>query len=278
MIRLSLLAAITMVAFAGNSVLNRMALAEEQISPDAFAAIRLTSGAFALAVLVSFSQKGLGWLGKGSAVGAISLAVYAIGFSFAYLRIDAGLGALLLFGVVQITMFASALINRQESISTLRWLGTGMAFGGLVLLLLPGAAAPSLPFAALMIVSALGWGFYTLAGKQATDPLASTAANFLYAAPAGLIAWTLAPSTEILTPTGVSLALLSGIVTSGMGYALWYFILPQLRTTTAALAQLTVPVIAAVGGFLLLREDITLIFVVAAALVLAGVGISLRRL
>lgn len=277
MIRLSLLAAITMVAFAGNSILNRMALAEELISPDAFAAIRLTSGAFALAVLVSFSQKGLGWLGKGSAVGAISLAVYAIGFSFAYLRIDAGLGALLLFGVVQITMFASALINRQESISTLRWLGTGMAFGGLVLLLLPGAAAPSLPFAALMIVSALGWGFYTLAGKQATDPLASTAANFLYAAPAGLIAWTLAPSTEILTPTGVSLALLSGIVTSGMGYALWYFILPQLRTTTAALAQLTVPVIAAVGGFLLLREDITLIFVVAAALVLAGVGISLRR-
>ena len=277
MIRLSLLAAITMVAFAGNSIVNRMALAEELISPDAFAAIRLTSGALALAVLVSFSQKGLGWLGKGSAVGAISLAVYAIGFSFAYLRIDAGLGALLLFGVVQITMFASALINRQESISTLRWLGTGMAFGGLVLLLLPGAAAPSLPFAALMIVSALGWGFYTLAGKQATDPLASTTANFLYAAPAGLIAWTLAPSTEILTPAGVSLALLSGIVTSGMGYALWYFILPQLRTTTAALAQLTVPVIAAVGGFLLLREDITLIFVVAAALVLAGVGISLRR-
>ena len=277
MIRLSLLAAITMVAFAGNSILNRMALAEELISPDAFAAIRLTSGALALAVLVSFSQKGLGWLGKGSAVGAISLAVYAIGFSFAYLRIDAGLGALLLFGVVQITMFASALINRQESISTLRWLGTGMAFGGLVLLLLPGAAAPSLPFAALMIVSALGWGFYTLAGKQATDPLASTAANFLYAAPAGLIAWTLAPSTEILTPTGVSLALLSGIVTSGMGYALWYFILPQLRTTTAALAQLTVPVIAAAGGVLLLREDMTLIFVVATALVLAGVGISLRR-
>jgi len=276
-IRLSLLAAITMVAFAGNSIVNRMALAEELISPDAFAAIRLTSGAFALAVLVCFSRKGLGWLGKGSAVGAISLAVYAIGFSFAYLRIDAGLGALLLFGVVQITMFASALINRQESISTLRWLGTGMAFGGLVLLLLPGAAAPSLPFAALMIVSALGWGFYTLAGKQATDPLASTTANFLYAVPAGLIAWTLAPSTEILTPTGVSLALLSGIVTSGMGYALWYFILPQLRTTTAALAQLTVPVIAAVGGFLLLREDITLIFVVAAALVLAGVGISLRR-
>ena len=277
MIRLSLLAAITMVAFAGNSILNRMALAEELISPDAFAAIRLTSGALALAVLVSFSQKGLGWLGKGSAVGAISLAVYAIGFSFAYLRIDAGLGALLLFGVVQITMFTSALINRQESISTLRWLGTGMAFGGLVLLLLPGAAAPSLPFAALMIVSALGWGFYTLAGKQATDPLASTAANFLYAAPAGLIAWTLAPSTEILTPAGVSLALLSGIVTSGMGYALWYFILPQLRTTTAALAQLTVPVIAAVGGVLLLREDMTLIFVVATALVLAGVGISLRR-
>lgn len=266
-----------MVAFAGNSILNRMALAEARISPDAFAAIRLASGAMALAVLVSLRQRGFDWLGKGSAVGAISLAVYAIGFSFAYLRIDAGLGALLLFGVVQITMFATAILNRQEIISLWRWIGTAIALGGIVLLLLPGAAAPSLPFAALMIISALGWGFYTLAGKQAKDPLASTAANFMYAAPAGLVAWTLAPSNEILTTSGVGLALLSGIVTSGMGYALWYLILPQLRTTTAALAQLTVPVIAATGGVLLLGEGVTPLFICASVLVLAGVGLSLRR-
>lgn len=266
-----------MMAFAGNSILNRLALTEELISPDAFAAIRLASGAMALGVLVSLTQRGFGWLGKGSAVGAVSLAVYAIGFSFAYLQIDAGLGALLLFGVVQITLFAAAILNRQEVISTRRWLGTAMALGGLVLLLLPGAAAPSLPFAALMIVSALGWGFYTLAGKQAKDPLASTAANFLYAAPAGLIAWALAPSSEILTSSGVGLALLSGIVTSGMGYALWYLILPKLRTTTAALAQLTVPIIAATGGVVLLGEGLTPIFIGASVLVLAGVGISLRR-
>ena len=266
-----------MVAFAGNSILNRMALAEALISPDAFAAIRLASGAMALAVLVSLRQRRFDWLGQGSAVGAISLAVYAIGFSFAYLKIDAGLGALLLFGVVQITMFATAILNRQEIISLWRWIGTAIALGGLVLLLLPGAAAPSLPFAALMIISALGWGFYTLAGKQAKDPLASTAANFLYAAPAGLVAWALAPSTEILTTSGVGLALLSGIVTSGMGYALWYLILPQLRTTTAALAQLTVPVIAATGGVLLLGEGVTPLFIGASVLVLAGVGLSLRR-
>ena len=277
MIRLTLLVAITMVAFAGNSILNRMALAEALISPDAFAAIRLASGAMALAVLVSLRQRGFDWLGKGSAVGAISLAVYAIGFSFAYLKIDAGLGALLLFGVVQITMFATAILNRQEIISLWRWIGTAIALGGLVLLLLPGAAAPSLPFAALMIISALGWGFYTLAGKQAKDPLASTAANFLYAAPAGLVAWALAPSNEILTTSGVGLALLSGIVTSGMGYALWYLILPKLRTTTAALAQLTVPVIAATGGVLLLGEGVTPLFIGASVLVLAGVGLSLRR-
>lgn len=277
MIRLSLLAVLTMVAFASNSLLNRVALAEGLISPDAFAAIRLTSGALALGFMVSLRQKTLSWLGKGTAVGAIALAVYAIGFSFAYLRIDAGLGALLLFGVVQITMFAAALVNQQESISPQRWIGTGIAFAGLILLLLPGAAAPSLPFVALMMVSALGWGFYTLAGKQATDPLASTAANFLYAAPAGLIVWALVPTAGPMTGAGVGLALLSGIVTSGMGYALWYFILPKLRTTTAALAQLTVPIIAAVGGVILLGEGMTLVFVLSAALVLFGVGLSLRR-
>lgn len=277
MIQLGLLTVLTLIAFAGNSILNRMALAEALISPEAFAAIRLTSGALALGLMVSLRQRSARWLRKGSAVGATALGVYAIGFSFGYLRIDAGLGALLLFGVVQITMFAAALIHRQETISRARWFGTAMAFGGLVLLLLPGTVAPSPVFAAMMVISAVAWGVYSLVGKSATEPLASTAANFLYAAPAALLVWFFIPPTAALTSSGVGLALLSGVVTSGMGYALWYYILPQLRTTTAALTQVTVPIIAALGGILLLGEEITLAFIASAVLVLAGVVVSLRR-
>ncbi len=277
MIQRGLLTVLTLIAFAGNSILNRMALAEALISPEAFAAIRLTSGALALGLMVSLHQRNTRWLGKGSIIGATALGVYAIGFSFGYLRIDAGLGALLLFGVVQITMFAAALIQRQETISSARWFGTAVAFGGLVLLLLPGTVAPSPVFAAMMVVSAIAWGVYSLVGKNATDPLASTAANFLCAAPAALLVWAFIPPTAALTPQGVGLALLSGIVTSGMGYALWYAILPQLRTTTAALTQVTVPIIAALGGILLLGEGLTITFIASAALVLVGVAVSLRR-
>ncbi len=284
MIRLGFLTVLTLFAFAGNSLLNRMALADSLISAEAYAAIRLGGGALALGVIVTLSRQSLGWLTNGTLIGAVSLAVYAIGFSYGYLRIDAGLGALLLFGVVQVTMFAAALAARQEAISVQRWIGTGIALAGLALLLLPGSVAPSPLFAAMMITSAIAWGFYTLAGKNATNPLASTAANFVYAAVAGVIAWwfvTLVPAAGSaptpMTAAGVGLALTSGIVTSGMGYALWYLILPQLRTTTAALAQVTVPVITAVGGVILLGETVTATFIIAAALVLAGVAFSLRR-
>ena len=150
MIQRGLLTVLTLIAFAGNSILNRMALAEALISPEAFAAIRLTSGALALGLMVSLHQRNTRWLGKGSIIGATALGVYAIGFSFGYLRIDAGLGALLLFGVVQITMFAAALIQRQETISSARWFGTAVAFGGLVLLLLPGTIVEVLPSSGLL--------------------------------------------------------------------------------------------------------------------------------
>ena len=284
MIRLSFLTVLTLLAFAGNSLLNRMALADALISAEAYAAIRLGGGALALSLMVSLSRQSFDWLAKGSVVGAVSLAVYAIGFSYGYLWIEAGLGALLLFGVVQVTMFTAALMARQEAISVSRWIGTGIALTGLALLLLPGSVAPSPLFAAMMVTSAIAWGFYTLAGKNATSPLASTAANFVFAAIVSLVAWLIvallpaagsAPTP--MTAKGIALALTSGIVTSAMGYALWYLILPQLRTTTAALAQVTVPVITAVGGMILLGEALTLNFVIAAALVLSGVAFSLRR-
>ena len=281
MLQLSLLTTLTMIAFAGNSILNRMALADELIAPDVFAALRLTSGAIALALLMGVRQRSLAWVRAGSVTGAAALAVYAVGFSFAYVRIDAGLGALLLFGVVQVTLFAAALLARRETIHATRWLGTGLALVGLAVLVLPGlpgtTVAPSPAFAALMVVSALAWGFYTLAGREAVDPLASTAANFLFATPVALAVWLIVPASLDASPRGVFLALLSGVVTSGLGYALWYFILPQLRTTTAALAQLTVPLLAALGGVLLLGESLTLSFAVAAFLVLSGIGLSLRR-
>lgn len=280
--RLFALTALTMLAFAGNSILNRLALADGSIAPDAFALIRLFSGALVLAVLVVATRPhGMtGWLRQGTVVGALSLAVYAVSFSFAYVGMDAGFGALLLFAVVQVTMFAAALVGRQETIGRMRWIGTLMALGGLAILLLPGSSAPPLLYALLMISGAVAWGFYTLAGKSSTDPLAATAANFVFATPVALAAWLLVPAS--LAPGGIStggvfLALLSGIVTSGLGYALWYSVLPRLRTTTAALSQLTVPVTAAAGGIVLLGEALTLTFALATLLVIAGIALSLRR-
>lgn len=347
--RLFVLTALAMLAFAGNSILNRLALADGLIAPGSFALIRLISGALMLALLVQLrprlrgqasgrvneeatqsaqpsaspsatkgaTQGGRGdWLRQGSLVGALSLAVYAVGFSFAYLGMDAGLGALLLFGVVQVTMFGAALVRQREVIGRLRWLGTGMALLGLAILLLPGASAPEPLFAVLMIAAAVAWGFYTLAGRVAQDPLAATAANFVLASAfaagltllAGGLTWLLpsaagsALSSAIaaalgvaaetaagmemaagegavmnLSAAGVALALLSGVVTSGLGYALWYSALPRLRTTTAALSQLSVPILAAGGGVLLLGESLSLMLLVATVLVVAGIGVSLRR-
>lgn len=274
--RLFLLTALTMTAFAANSVLNRMALVEDGMGPASFAAIRLVSGALALAALVVLRQSGAGLrlTGPGRITGTLSLALYVLGFSFAYVTLDAGLGALILFGGVQVTMFAGAVLAR-EAIPPARWIGAGVALTGLVVLFWPeGATAPPLAGALLMIAAALGWGIYSLAGRGAGDPLGETAANFVLAAPLGLIAVLLLP--DGVTARGVLLACMSGIVTSGLGYALWYTVLPRLQASVAAVAQLTVPLIALAGGIVFLGEALTLRFALAAALVLGGVALSLR--
>lgn len=269
--RLIFLAALVMTAFAANSVLNRLALAEGAIGPGAFAAIRLASGAAALCFLVLLSRKSMHWLRPGRIWPVLALAVYVGGFSFGYVSMDAGLGALILFGVVQLTMFAGALLAR-ETVPVRTWTGAAIAFAGLVWLLWPaGAGAPPLAAAALMVAAGLGWGLYSLIGRRADDPLAETAINFALATPIGLALWLQPFHAEFATAPGIGLAMLSGIVTSGLGYALWYAVLPRLSASAAAIAQLTVPPIAMAGGVVILAEPLTLRFALASMLVLGGV-------
>jgi drug/metabolite transporter (DMT)-like permease len=269
--RLFLLTALTMLAFAANSVLNRWAVGLGHIGAVEFAMIRLVAGAVVLAVLVLWLRGGWAWPGaQGRVAGVLGLSAYLVGFSLAYLGLDAGTGALVLFGTVQVTMFAGALISR-EVVPTRRWLGAGLALGGLALIAAPGAAAAG-PLA-LMAVAGVGWGLYSLAGRGAADPLAATAWNFLLSVPLvlplGLVGRVVLPDA-----TGVALAVVSGAATSGLGYALWYAILPRLGAARAAVAQLTVPVLAALGGATLLAELPGLRFWLASVLVLGGVALA----
>lgn len=264
-----------MLAFAANSVLNRMALAGGHIGAGEFGTIRLFAGAAMLAALCAGLRGGLRLGGPGRITGILALLTYIYGFSLAYGALDAGLGALLLFGTVQITMFAGGLVQR-EAMPARRWIGAGLALAGLAWLLWPTGPAQVSPVHGLFMAAAgVGWGIYSLAGRKAGDALQATAANFILAAPPGLVigfALPLEPVTIALP--GVILAVLSGAVTSGMGYALWYTVLPKLPASVAAVAQLTVPVIAIAGGMLLLGEVLELKTLLASALVLGGVAVS----
>ena len=276
--RLALLTALTMLAFAANSILNRMALAEGDIDALGFVLIRVVSGAVVLVALALIQRRGLPMFRPGRIVGALSLCLYLLGFSIAYVRLDAGLGALILFGCVQITMFAGAIIG-GESVPPARWLGAGVAMVGLGWLVWPsGAVSVPVLGSVFMALAGIGWGLYSLAGRKAGDPLAATAANFLWAVPVCLIIpLTLPVQMEPVdvTTRGIVLACLSGGVTSGLGYALWYSLLPQLKATVAGLVQLSAPVIAILGGVLLLGEALTLRLVLAAAIVLGGIAVGL---
>ncbi|GAW36279.1 EamA-like transporter family protein [Roseovarius sp. A-2] len=275
--RLVLLTVLTMIAFAANSVLNRMALADGSIDATSFGTIRLIAGAVMLAALCLALRGGLHLRGPGRVTGVLALLVYIYGFSTAYNVLDAGLGALILFGVVQITMFAGGLVAR-EAMPARHWVGATLAFAGLAWLLWPGAGPQiSVPHGLIMAAAGVGWGVYSLTGRLNTDALQATAANFILAAPLGLLigfALPLGPQGTILGTQGIVLAIVSGAVTSGLGYALWYRVLPGLASSVAAVAQLTVPVIAMAGGMLFLGESLSLQFILASALVLGGVAIS----
>lgn len=269
--RLFLLTALTMLAFAGNSVLNRMAVAAGHIGAVEFALIRLVSGAAMLGLLLAL--RGRVWPGLARrGPGVLGLLVYLFGFSYAYRGLDAGTGALILFGAVQVTMFAGAVLAR-EAVPARRWAGAGLALAGLSLMALPGASAPPLAPVLLMAGAGLGWGIYSLAGRRAADPLAATAWNFFLSVPLALL---VALASGLVMPSiqGVALAVISGAMTSGLGYALWYALVPQLGAARAAVAQLTVPILAAMGGAILIAEAPGWRFVAASVLVLGGVALA----
>lgn len=263
---------LALVAFAANSVLCRLALLHSAIDPASFSSIRLASGAVALWIIVRCRRGRAGLGGSWSSAGA--LFVYAASFSFAYVTLQAGVGALLLFGAVQITMIGAGMWAGERMI-TGQWGGLVIALGGLVTLVLPGLSAPPFGGAALMLTAGLAWGIYSLQGRGLEDPIGATAGNFLRTIPlTGLLSATTLSWTRI-DEWGIAYAMLSGALASGAGYAVWYAALRGLTATRAAIVQLTVPVLAAFGGVVILNEPITLRFVLAAATVLGGIAVVL---
>ncbi len=310
------LVCIAMLAFAANSLLCRMALANTDIDPGLFTTIRLASGALCLTLLVAFTarrsllasnkseQSASGTEGgavniksaaagtnsaatntspiaaikqQASIAGALSLFVYAIAFSYAYISMSTGTGALLLFGAVQLTMISVGLL-KGERFAAFQWLGFLLAFAGLVILLLPGASAPPLFSALLMVSAGIAWGFYSLLGKKSNAPLLLSAGNFLYATllTLPLVMWLWVTSTWQWSNEGVFYALASGIVASGCGYAIWYKALPLIQSTTAATVQLSVPVIATLMGWAFLAEAISLQIMIASLMTLGGIWLVIK--
>lgn len=265
---------VTMVSFASNSVLNRVAVDSEAIDPSSFAMIRVFAGAMALVILVVLRSDRIpiGSVTKASVFGAVSLSAYMVGFSLAYVTLDAGLGALILFGTVQVSMFGWGALSGSRP-SRRQLFGAATAFAGLVLALWPSETnGVDASGALLMLVAGLGWAAYTLLGRKSKDPLVSTATNFLLATPMLFVLLIGAVSHAALS--GIALAILSGAVTSGMGYALWYQILPSLSAQSAAVVQLSVPIIAIVAGAMLLGELISIGVVAATAMVLGGIALA----
>ncbi len=270
--RTTLLAAFAIAAFAGNSLLTRAALGDGLLGWEMFTGLRLSSGAAALVLLAGLRSS----IPKPADLpGIVALAAYAVFFSLSYLALGAATGALILFATVQITMVATALAHGEKS-GAKQAAGMALALVGLVWLLLPGAVAPSLPAAAAMVVAGVAWGAYTLLGRNAGAPLAHTARNFLGCIPlaAALIIWAWVAG-ETLTTSGILLALASGAITSGIGYAVWYAVLPAIGTSLAAVLQLLVPVVAAIGGLVWLGEALTLPLVGASVLILTGIAMNI---
>ncbi len=263
-----------LVAFASNSILCRLALASSRIDPATFTTVRVASGAAMLALIASLRRARAPEDTRAGWVSAAFLFVYAIAFSFSYVSLSAGTGALILFGCVQTTMLGAAL-RAGERPRAIEWLGVATAIAGLVYLVLPGLAAPSPAGAALMAAAGVAWGLYSLRGRGSRDPLADTARNFLCAVPFTLAVSLAALSRAHASRDGVLLAAASGAISSGIGYVIWYAALRGLSATRAATVQLSVPVIAALGGIAFLGEHLTTRLVVAATLILGGVGVTL---
>lgn len=275
--RLFLLTSVTMIAFAANSILNRLAVDSGAIDPASFAILRILSGAGVLSALVLLRGRRVPIFAPRRLIGAGSLTLYMIGFSWSYLTLEAGLGALVLFGVVQLSIFAIASLAGTPPLWR-QLAGAGIAFAGLVCVLWPsGPVVVDQLGLLLMVLAGIGWAVYTLEGRSEADALAGTAANFCVASPLVAAGALVIPVATTITAPGVALAVLSGAVTSGMGYALWYSLVPRYAPSLVAIIQLAVPVIALAAGIMLLDEQASLRLVAGTLLVLGGIALAVSK-
>ncbi|MEN3113396.1 DMT family transporter [Uliginosibacterium paludis] len=268
--QLAVLTALAMLAFAANSLLCRAALRDSGIDAASFTTLRMASGGLMLCLLLHL--RGRKPCGGGNWGSGFALFAYAAGFSFAYLSLPAATGALLLFAAVQATMIGQAL-RRGERFGPRQLGGLVLGCAGLILLLLPGLSAPPLAGALLMLAAGAAWGVYSLRGRGKSDPLQATAGNFLRALPFALLLSLLGPQTTRLDAAGFVLALASGALASGAGYAVWYSVLPALKASHAGVVQFSVPVIAALGGVLFLGEPASLRLLLASVAILGGIAL-----
>lgn len=266
----TILTGLALIAFAANSVLCRLALKDEVIDAASFTIIRLLSGAIVLFLIIISTQKITRLSANGSWLASLMLFVYAITFSYAYISLDTGTGALILFGSVQITMILLSLIA-GDRLHYIEWAGVIIAFTGFVYLILPGVTAPSPMGFMLMAAAGIAWGIYTLKGRGSQNPLMDTAYNFLRTIPLVILLTIITVSNASYSSEGILLALLSGGITSGIGYTIWYIALGGLSATQAAVLQLLVPIIAAFGGVIFAAEAITGRLTISAAMVLGGI-------
>ena len=274
-----------MIAFASNSLLCRLALKQTSIDAASFTFVRIFSGAVALWLIIRIRRRlmvertasplverpsGSSLRQAGNWLSALALFAYAAAFSFAYRSLSAGTGALLLFGAVQATMILWG-IRKGERLHAIQIAGLALAVSGLVVLLFPGLSAPPFNGSILMLGAGLAWGIYSLRGKQSSNAVAATAGNFLRAVPFAAILCLIQIPSAHLDRAGIGYAILSGAIASGLGYVIWYTALPHLKAASAATVQLSVPVLAATGGILLLGEPLTLRFLFASIAVLGGI-------
>jgi len=265
-----LLTALALLAFAANSVLCKLALGTTAIDAASFTMIRLLSGAFALILILKVQRKPISTSKRKNWLSGVMLFLYAITFSYAYNSLDTGTGALILFGAVQITIIAHSIILGNK-LHMLEWFGALISFTGFIYLMQPGVSSPSLVGFLLMSTAGIAWGIYTVRGQRSKSPLPDTTFNFLKTIPFIVILWIISSKNTHFTIEGVLLAIVSGGITSGIGYTIWYMAIRGLSSIQTAVVQLLVPVIAAFGGVLFISEIITLRLTISSLLILGGV-------
>lgn len=270
MLKTLIFTTLALIAFAANSVLGRLALGGNSIDAASFTIIRLLSGALVLLVVLQLHLDKKSLSSKGGWFASMMLFLYAVTFSFAYITLDTGTGALILFGSVQITMILLSLISGNR-LHLSEWIGVAIAFGGFVYLVLPGVSAPSVVGFLLMTIAGIAWGIYTLKGRGSNNPLMDTAYNFSRTIPLVIILAIITVQNVHYSSEGILLAVLSGGIASGVGYTIWYSALRGLSATQAAVVQLSVPVIAGFGGVIFVSEAITLRLTLSALLILGGI-------